>query len=237
MDAMTMPFKVRSAQVLDGYDPGEEVRFDLVVTKSDAYIDGMVSTHPKVADEYSPAGRDPDNAALIHIPQLGERIPDIVLTNQDGERIRLRDHRGKILGLNFIFTHCPLPTFCPRSMREFKTLKQTLGDSFGKDVELFTFTFDPRHDTPDALKRYSTAYRGASPYWQMLTGRPNEVKKAVSFFDVNYWTSKTGHITEHTLSTVLVDRQGRVARFYTGNNYDAARLKADIEALLKSNGH
>ena len=121
-------------------------------------------------------------------------------------------------------------------MREFKTLKETLGDTFGKDVEFFTITFDPRHDTPDTLKRYGSAYRNDSPHWQLLTGRTKEVKKAVSFFDVNYWTSKTGNITEHTMSTALIDRQGYVARFYTGNNYDAAQLKADIEVLLKPNG-
>lgn len=236
MVGMTMPFKVKSSQVLDGYEPGEEVLFELVVTKADAYIDGMAATHSKVTDETNRSGRDPDNVDLIHIPQISDRVPDIVLANQDGQRVRLRDHKGKILALNFIFTRCPLPTFCPRSMREFKTLKETLGDTFGKEVEFFTVTFDPKHDTPDTLKRYGSAYRNDSPHWQLLTGRPKEDKKAVSFFDVNYWTYKTGNITEHTMSTVLVDRQGYVARFYTGNNYDAAQLKADIEVLLNPNG-
>jgi protein SCO1/2 len=232
MDSMTMPYRVKSTMVLDGYDPGEEVLFQLVVTPTDAFIDGMVSIHPQVKDEASPEGRPADNAQWVHIPKIGEQIPDIVLTNQDGQEVRLRDHQGKILVLNFIFTRCPQPTFCPRSMREFKTLRQDLGGLVGKDVELFTTTFDPRHDSPDTLKRYGSAYRDGSPYWQLLTGRPTEVKKAVSFFNVNYWTSKTGNITEHTMSTVLVDRQGRVARFYTGNNYDAKQLKTDIETLL-----
>jgi len=35
----------------------------------------------------------------------------------------------------------------------------------------------------------------------------------------------------------LVDRQGRVARFYTGNNYDAKQLKVDIDTLLKADEH
>jgi protein SCO1/2 len=135
MDAMTMPFKVKRAMVLDGYEPGEEVLFDLVVTPTDAFIDGLTSIAPRLPDAGSGGGRPADNAAMIHIPRIGEKMPDIVLTNQDGSRVRLRDHKGKILALNFIFTRCPLPTFCPRSMREFKTLRQNLGDVFGKDVE------------------------------------------------------------------------------------------------------
>jgi protein SCO1/2 len=223
---------VKDAQVLSGYAPGEAVVFELEVTREDAVIVSLVSTHPTAALEDGKGERPADNAAWIHIPRIGEPIPDIVLTNQDGRRVHLRGERGKVLALNFIYTHCPLPTFCPRAMREFSVVKRELGERVGRDVELFSVTFDPVRDTPGILKNYASGYGAATPGWQMLTGLPEEVKKAVSFFDVNYWSSPSGVIKEHTLSIVVVDRQGRVARFYTGNTYDAHRLVNDIHELL-----
>ena len=207
-----MPFKVRETRVLDGYEPGEAVLFELEVTREDAAIVALVPTRPTAALEDGKGERPADNAASIHIPRIGEPIPDIVLTNQDGRRVHLRGERGKVLALNFIYTRCPLPTFCPRAMREFGVVKRELGDVVGKEVELFSITFDPKHDTPGVLKNYASGYGAARPGWQMLTGLPGEVKKAVSFFDVNYWSSPSG--------------------FYTGNTYDAHRLVGDIRELL-----
>lgn len=229
MDSMTMPFAVKNVNVLSGIRAGDKVHFQLVIQGEEAFIES-IATQSQVE---RPKRRPADNADLVRLPRVGDEIPDIVLTNEEGRRVRLKEYRGRVLALNFIFTRCPLPTYCPRTMREFKSLKAKLGDRFGKDVAFFTFTFDPKHDKPETLKSYRKSYQIDPRHWQFLTGNPEEVKKAVSFFGLNYWTTESGNISEHTMSTVLVDRQGRIARFYPGNEVPADRVFADIELLLQ----
>jgi protein SCO1/2 len=156
-----------------------------------------------------------------------------VLTNQDSRRVHLRNYKGKVLALNFVYTQCPLPTYCPLSMATFASLRQKLGAAAGKDVVLFTISFDPRHDTPERLKAFGRNYGADPTSWELLTGKPDEVEKAVSFFDINYWTTKTGAIQEHTLSTVIVNQAGYVARFYTGPDVKSAQLLTDIQEILR----
>jgi protein SCO1 len=232
MDSMTMPFAVKDPRILQKVKPQEPVIFELIVTPQEAYVDAIV---PDQTSPMAPAipPKPPDNARWIHVPKLGEAIPDIALTNQDGRRVRLRNYQGKVLALNFVYTQCPLPTYCPLSMATFASVRQKLGAAAGKDVVLFTLTFDPRHDTPDRLKAFGRNYGADPDSWQLLTGKPEEVEKAVSFFDINYWTSTTGSIQEHTLSTVLVNQAGYVARFYTGPDVKADDLFADIQEILR----
>lgn len=41
MDAMQMAFRVARTETLAGIEPGAKIRFDLVVTDEDAYVDGI----------------------------------------------------------------------------------------------------------------------------------------------------------------------------------------------------
>ena len=46
--------------------------------------------------------------------------------------------------MTFIYTRCPLPTFCPLMDRHFATLQKTLkADPALKRVHLVTVSFDP----------------------------------------------------------------------------------------------
>src|SRR5262249_48468487 len=146
--------------------------------------------------------------------------------------VRLRNYRGKVLALNFIYTQCPLPNYCPHSMAVFATVRNKMRLWARNDVMLVTTTFDPRHDTPQRLEIYGRAYGADPAYWELLTGRPKNIAQEVSFFDINYWTQK-GLVEEHTLSTVLIDRQGRIAKFYTGPDTRAAQIVTDIIRLSK----
>ena len=232
MDSMTMPFTVNDPQILQNVKPREPVIFELIVTPQEAFVDAIVPDQ-KTPTATPSAPKPPDNARWLHVPRLGEAIPDITLRNQEGRLVSLRDYRGKVLVINFVYTQCPLPTYCPLSMTTFASVHRKLGAAAGKDVVLFTLTFDPRHDTPERLKAFGRTY-GANPAsWLLLTGKPKEVEKAVSFFDINYWTGKTGAIQEHTLSTVIVNQAGYVARFYTGPDVKSDQLISDIQELLR----
>src|SRR5258708_31280433 len=153
MDSMTMPFVVKDPKIIQSVKPQEPVIFELIVTPQEAYVDAIV---PDLKSPVTPAtpSKPPDNARWIHVPRLGEAIPDIALTNQDGQRVRLRNYRGKVLALNFVYTQCPLPTYCPLSMATFASVRQKLGAAAGEDVAFFTTMVDPRHDRPERLEDF-----------------------------------------------------------------------------------
>lgn len=235
MSAMTMPFPMKSPELLDGFIQGEEVRFRLVVFPRDATIDQITAVRPSPNSVGNkPASPDiPDNQSELHLPQSGEPTPDFDLVNQDGRAVRLSDYKGKIVALNFIYTRCPLPTYCPRLMEEFEAAQKPLKDVMGREVVFLTLTFDPRFDTPAVLKQYGSRYKADYTSWQFFSGEPDEIRKAASFFNVAYWTSPQGTIESHTLSAAVVDRTGRVARFYSGQRWNASDLVRDVRELLR----
>lgn len=237
MSAMTMPFPVKAPALLDGFVPGEEIQFRLVVFPRDAYIDQIIAAQPfpNRSVEKKPLTPDsPDNQGELHLPQNGEPAPDFSLVNQDGHKVHLSDFRGRILVLNFVYTRCPLPTYCPRLMEEFGTAQKLLKEAMGREVAFLTITFDPRFDTPAVLKQYGSRYDVDGASWQLLSGEPDEIRKVASFFNVAYWTSPQGTIEDHTLSAAVVDRTGKVVRFYSGQRWSASDLVRDVQTLLRN---
>lgn len=238
MSAMTMPFPVKAPALLDGFVPGEEIQFRLVVFPHDDYIDQIIATRPllsrSITTDQSSAPAPPDNQGELHLPQSGESAPDFTLVNQDGRTVRLSDYKGRILVLNFVYTRCPLPTYCPRSMEEFDTAQKLLKEAMGRDVVFLTLTFDPRFDTPAVLKQYGNRYHADGTSWQLLSGGPDEIRKVAAFFNVAYWTSPRGTIEDHTLSAAVVDRTGKVVRFYSGQRWSASDLVLDVQTLLRN---
>src|SRR5579863_12826 len=90
MDAMTMPYKLKDANVAAELHPGDVLTADLVVPgdpNADSMLDHIVVVAQGRAD-YRPA-------VAYHVPTPGEEVPDFALRNQDGRAIHLKQFRGK----------------------------------------------------------------------------------------------------------------------------------------------
>jgi len=101
-------------------------------------------------------------------------------------------------------------------------------------VRLVSFTVDPDHDTPEALREYATR-AGAGEEWLFLTG-PRETLAGLfrDGFKVAWATDgpPESPIT-HSDRFVLVDRQLRIRGYYHGTDLaDVERLARDARALL-----
>ncbi len=164
MGAMTMAYSVRDAKVLTPLAPGDEIAADVVVDDQGAYLENIVVT--KKGDGKGPTGAtDP--------PKPGDKVPDFALINQDGKKIHLSSYQGDVLLVTFIYTRCPFPDFCPLVSRNFSKIYASLkkDPSIGPKVRLLSVSFDPAHDTPQALRKYGgtfSATTGGDPYdrWQ-----------------------------------------------------------------------
>src|SRR5262249_54935032 len=152
-------------------------------------------------------------------------VPDFKLRNQDGRLIHLDQFRGKNLLITFIYTRCPLPNFCPLVTRNFAAINRQLSadPKLKGKTHLLCVSFDPEHDTPERLRAYGEEYMGsdaktAFANWDFAVPDKQALMEMAKFFDVGISNEADQTIT-HTLSTTLVGRDGKVLKFYPGNEW------------------
>lgn len=104
----------------------------------------------------------------------GNWFPNVVLTTQDGKKVRFYDDiiKGKVVSLNFIYTNCG--DVCPLDTAQLRQVRDILGDRVGKDIFFYSISIDPSHDTPARLKRYMRQF-DIGPGWTFLTGKKKDI--------------------------------------------------------------
>jgi protein SCO1/2 len=221
MDAMAMPFHVRTASELNSVKRGDQIEFQLVVKRRTSLAEKVKArTIAEVAN-----ARRGEAPLPLPIPaeklELGMPVPDFQLINQAARHIRLSDFAGRILAVNFIYTRCPLPEVCPRLSANFAHLQKRFHQQMGKDLVLLSVTLDSQHDTAIVLADYAKRW-GAGEGWQFLTGDPAEIQRLASQFGLVYWPEE-GLLT-HTSQTGIIGRDGRLAALIEGSSYEEDQL-------------
>jgi protein SCO1/2 len=230
MEAMTMPYKLKDASILGELHPGDVITADVLVSPdpdADYLLDHIVVV-AQAKPDYKPA-------VSYHVPAPGDKVPDFKLRNQDGQPIHLGQFKGKSLVVTFIYTRCPSPDFCPRVTRNFAALEKQLVSNPALFVKthLICISFDPEHDTPERLRAYGVTYIGsdaknAFAHWEFAVPEKSALAEMASFFDLGMTGNADSTIT-HTLSTTLVGPDGKVARFYPGNEWTPEQVLADVK--------
>ena len=102
-------------------------------------------------------------------------LPNLPVVDQDGNAYRFYDDliKNKKVIINFIFTTCT--DICPLTTARMALLQEKLGDSVGRDVEMYSITVDPERDSPAQLQRYAQAFK-VRPGWKFLTGKPADIQ-------------------------------------------------------------
>ena len=217
MAAMTMPFRVESAEALRALHPGSRIRFDLIVGNSES-----VARNVRRAGEADAALPAPKEQLAIGAP-----LPEFNLTDQNGNRVHLADLHGKVIAIDFIYTRCPLPDICPRLSANFATLQRRFAGQLGRDLILISITVDPDYDSPSVLAEYSRRW-SAQPGWLFLTG---DIAALASALGEIYWVDE-GSIG-HNSTTSIIDREGRLAAVVDGSNYRADQLMSLVAYQLE----
>ena len=236
MPAMTMPYEVREATALDGLAPGDLINATLVVYSNGAYISGIrkVGTAPLEKPPADPPA--PSASSGFELLKPGEAVPNSRFVDQDARRRHFADFKGSPLAITFIYTRCPLPTFCPLMDRHFASLQKSLAaDPALSRVHLVTVSFDPLTDTPPVLKAHAKSLNADFKRWTFLTGDRDEVDQFASRFGVSVSRALNDprDIT-HNLRTAIIDGNGRLVKVYTGNEWTPERLLEDLKNVVKS---
>lgn len=221
MEAMAMPFRVRTASELDAVKRGDQVEFQLVVKRRTSLAEKVrAGTSAEVAN-----ARRGEAPLPLPTPAgklaLGKLVPDFQLTSQSGRPIRLSDFGGRIVVVNFIYTRCPLPEVCPRLSANFAHLQKRFRERMGKDLVLLSITLDSQHDTPTVLADYAKRW-GAGDGWHFLTGDSADIQRLASQLGLVYWP-EDGLLT-HTSQTGVISRDRRLSALIEGSSYEEEQL-------------
>ena len=185
MAAMTMPYKVRDAKELEGLVPGDLITSTLVVISNDAYLTGVRKVGSAPVERPAGSTLAAPASSGFELLNTGDPVPDTTFLDQDGKARSFASFQGSTVVLTFIYTKCPMPTFCPLMDRNFVGLQRTIKtDPALKGVHLVSVSFDPITDTPPVLKKHA-ATLGADPSrWTFLTGDRDDVDKFAARFGV-----------------------------------------------------
>lgn len=227
MPAMTMPFKVNDRKLLEGMAPGDLIKATLVVEASNAFLSRVERTGR------APLTEAPPSHPAMQALDRGDTVPDAALVDQDGKARRLAEWRGRVLGVTFTYTRCPLPNFCPLMDRNFAEVQRAIAaDPALKDrARLMTVSFDPEFDTPAVLAAHAKR-TGADPaFWTFVTGDQANIAQLTERFGVSVF--REGDRVEdvvHNLRTAVVDADGRLVEVFNGNDWKPADLTAALRA-------
>src|SRR3954453_12152742 len=108
---------------------------------------------------------------------------DFDLRDQDGRPASLRDVRGRVAVLTFMYTHCA--DVCPTTAT---TIRGAL-DDLGHDVPALAVSVDPRGDTPSAARRSLLAGRLTGVRMPSLLGNPPQLERVWKSYGIQPQTS------------------------------------------------
>ena len=234
MPAMTMPYEVEDANALDALAPGDLINAQLIVFSNGAHLSNIkkVGTAPL---EKPPADvpNPPTAASGFELLKPGEAVPDGKFVDQDGKPKHFGAFKGSPVVMTFIYTRCPLPTFCPLMDRHFVTLQKSLkADPVLSNVRLVTVSFDPATDTPPVLKKHAKSLDADLTRWTFLTGDRDDVDQFAARFGVSVARAlNDARDITHNLRTAIVGADGRLMKVYTGNDWSPAQVLADLKTL------
>jgi protein SCO1 len=163
------------------------------------------------------------------LPKIGP-APEFTLTRQDGKRLALRELRGKVLVITFIFASCT--DTCPLLTAKMAGLQSRLGPAFGPQVFFLSITVDPERDTPAVLKRYAEAHKANMAGWAFLTGSPAEIREVAQRYGIYYKKTARGDV-DHTFLTSLVDQSGILRVQYVGVRFNPDEMLRDLQSLVR----
>jgi protein SCO1/2 len=237
MSAMTMSYKVRDAKEFADVKPGDLITSTLVIVSNDAYLKDVkrVGEAPLETASASSAPAASSASSGFELLKPGEAVPNVTFTDQDGKTRDFASFRNSTVVLTFIYTRCPIPTFCPLMDRHFVAIQEQLKADpalAGTNVRLVSVSFDPITDTPAVLKQHAQTL-GADPNrWTFLTGNRDDIDKFASRFGVSIVREMNDQkdIT-HNLRTAIIDGNGALVKAYTGNEWTPQQIVADLKGV------
>ncbi|MDA1113901.1 MAG: SCO family protein [Planctomycetota bacterium] len=190
----------------------------------------------QVADWQS---RDMDGVGVEE--QLGAEVPlDLEFKNSKGETVRLGDmfdgERPTVLTMNY--ANCP--QLCGLQINGFvKSLNEMKQWSVGDQFQVVTVSLDPTESDDLAAGFRAKTLAGydrpqAEQGWSFLRGKNEDIRLLADTVGFHYNSFEDKGQYAHTAVLILLDPQGKVARYLYGIEYLPSTLRLSLAETASS---
>ncbi len=196
-----------------------------------------------LAPGYSPLTFTAPKPGSYQLPPLGQAANGHVVTTENND-IQLHQLMGdKIVLLSFIYSTCSDVNGCPLATAVFHKIKKQLtkNPEVARQLRLLTLSFNPEHDTPEAMKNYAKGLQDSTLDWQFLTTRSEQQLQPILQHyrqNVQKIVDEQGRPTgtfSHILRVYLIDKDKQLRNIYSVSFLHADTLINDIKTLLTTN--
>ena len=198
------------------------------------------SAGPSVPGGTLDSNADLDQGTLLHSASGGyAKAPEFTLTDEAGQRVSLRQYRGKVVILGFIDAECQ--TICPLTTQAMLDAKRSLGAA-GKDVQLLGVDANYKSTQIEDVSNY-TSLHGLTGEWHFLTSSSlRRLEHVWSAYGVNERAlmDEDSNAIDHVAAVYIIDPEGRLrVTFVTDSSYSSIPqfgqlLAQDASKLLPS---
>jgi protein SCO1/2 len=167
----------------------------------------------------NPVAKDSDVEIGV-VEHLDDYLPkDILLINEQGEKVLLADVIDKPTILNFVYYRCP--GICSPLMEAVASVMDQSDLIPGEDYQVLTISFDPSETIDLGIRKKAN-------YLNLMSNKVEEAKKGWLFFtsdsasivsatnSTGFKYKKTGNDFLHAASLTVVSPDGKITRYLNG---------------------
>jgi protein SCO1/2 len=230
MAAMTMPFKIKDTTIFDRVAIGDSITATLAVSRVESWLENVTKTGTGDGSVLSP-----EDVMFRQLYPIGQPLPELTFVDHENREFSFGSLRGKAVAITFIYTRCPLPDFCILMSNHFSNVQKLMkqSDNVKGKWHLVTVSFDPKNDTPEVLSRYGKQYGADFNVWDFITAEKTTINAFATGFDLFVETGDGGLI-DHTLRTVLLDKDGNLVMIVKGNSWTPEDLVDELKTLARA---
>lgn len=182
-----------------------------------------------LAAQHAADGYSEDAAVATSQSAIGKPLGDHVLTDSQGQVVRLSDYRGRPLLISMIFTSCH--HVCPAITQHLDFAVKAGREALGADsFQVITVGFDTPVDTPEAMRQFARRQGVEDPNWAFLSGSAETMAALVDNVGFVHFPSPRGF--DHINQVTVVDRDGVIYRQVYGAAFDLPWLVEPLKQLV-----
>lgn len=153
--------------------------------------------------------------------------PAFSLTDQAGSKVTTDSLHGKVWVASLFFTSCP--GICPMMTARLRDMQQSIAST---DVQLVSFSLDPEHDTPAAMRKYADKIHADPARWHFVTGTQDQMFNLAFGLKLGAEKAHDNQPIIHSQKALLIDGAGHVRGQYdTDDEASLKQLAADATTL------
>ncbi|MGN6603920.1 MAG: SCO family protein [Ginsengibacter sp.] len=171
-----------------------------------------------------------DNGKLTYDTSW-HHVKNLHFTNQLGQQVSLDDLKGKILVVDFFFTHCP--SLCPRLAMSMKKLQNSFPNN-DSIVQFLSISIDPEHDSLPQLRSWAKRFDVNPDSWWLGTGNRDSIYNfALTELKASVADSNVDTAFIHSDKFFLLDKDRVVRGWFSGeDSLEQSQLVHDIPLLM-----